>query len=65
LSPFAYKLELADGTPADPPTFNTAVPTWHQGDTIPLGKDRMLRVIDTRAGETFDAEPVLVVEETT
>jgi hypothetical protein len=60
---FAYKLERADGTPADPPTFKTAVPTWQQGDTIPLGKDRMLRVIGTRDAETFDADSVLIVEE--
>jgi hypothetical protein len=59
---FAYKLERADGTPADPPTFKTAVPTWHRGDTIPLGKDRVLRVIDMRGGETPDDDAVLVVE---
>jgi hypothetical protein len=47
---FAFKLERADGTPADPPTFKTAVPTWQRGDTIPLGKDRTLQVIGTRAG---------------
>ena len=56
---FAYKLEHEDGTPADPPVLQTAVPTWHAGDTIPLGADRSLRVIETRfAGE----DPVLVVE---
>jgi hypothetical protein len=34
---FLYRLELEDGTPADPPTLRTAVPTWRRGDTIPLG----------------------------
>jgi hypothetical protein len=29
---FKYQLELEDGTPADPPSFTTAVPTWHAGD---------------------------------
>jgi hypothetical protein len=29
---------LEGGTPADPPTFETAVPTWRPGDTIPLGR---------------------------
>jgi hypothetical protein len=57
---FTYKLEHEDGTPADPPTFHTAVPTWNAGDTIPLGHGRVLRVIETRLGET---EPVLVVEQ--
>jgi hypothetical protein len=40
---FTYRLELEDGTPADPPTLDTAVPTWGVGDTIPLGRDRILR----------------------
>ena len=61
---FAYKLERADGTPADPPLFKTAVPTWQAGDTIPLGAGRMLRVIDTRNGE-LDDDAVLIVEDAT
>lgn len=60
---FAFKLERADGTPADPPMLKTAVPNWSEGDSIPLGKDRILRVVDVLDGETPDAEPVLVVEE--
>jgi hypothetical protein len=59
---FTYRLELEDGTPADPPTFETAVPTWRAGDTIPLGRDSTLRVIDTRPGREPDEDPVLVVE---
>jgi hypothetical protein len=56
---FTYRLENEDGTPADPPVLHTAIPTWHAGDTIPLGAGRILRVVETRfAGE----EPVLVVE---
>ena len=57
---FAYKLEHEDGTPADPPFFQTSVPTWRAGDAIPLGQGRSLRVIDTR--EDGDGLPVLVVE---
>jgi hypothetical protein len=59
---FTYKLEQQDGTPADPATHRTAVPTWRAGDTIPLGNDRALRVVDTRPGEEPDGDPVLVVE---
>jgi hypothetical protein len=59
---FTYRLECEDGTPADPPTFHTAVPNWRAGDTVPLGRDRMLRVIDTRPGQRPDDDPVLVVE---
>jgi hypothetical protein len=44
---FTFKLEQEDGTPADPPMLHTAVPNWQAGDTIPLGADRMLRVIET------------------
>jgi hypothetical protein len=58
---FVYRLEFADGTPAEPPTLNTAVPTWRSGDTIPLGRRtlRVLRVEDDDA----DQPPVLVVED--
>jgi hypothetical protein len=59
---FAYKLEHEDGTPADPPTLKSAVSAWHAGDTIPLGRDRTLRVIDARLGVEPDDDPVLVVE---
>jgi hypothetical protein len=56
---FFFRLEREDGTPADPPVLHTAVSNWSAGDTIPLGADRMLRVVETRfAGE----EPVPVVE---
>jgi hypothetical protein len=58
---FTYRLELEDGTPADPPSLETAVPNWRAGDTIPLGRDRILRVIDTRPREP-DEDPVLVLE---
>jgi hypothetical protein len=34
---FAYRLEHEDGTPAEPPTFRSAVPNWHAGSVIPLG----------------------------
>ena len=59
---FTYALEHEDGSPAEPPTFRTAVPTWNPGDTIPLGHDRTLRVIEVRHGANPDEDPVLVVE---
>jgi hypothetical protein len=59
---FTYKLEQEDGAPADPPTLQTAVPTWNAGDTIPLG-GRTLRVVAIRDDDAEQA-PVLVVEET-
>ena len=61
---FAFKLEREDGTPADPPTLRTAVPNWSAGDTIPLGRDRTLRVVEIRPGSDAEDDPVLVVVET-
>jgi hypothetical protein len=59
---FTYSLEHDDGSPAEPPTFKTAVPNWSPGDTIPLGRDRTLCVVDVRPGAEPDGNPVLVVE---
>jgi hypothetical protein len=61
---FTFRLELEDGTPADPPTFRSAPGvSWRAGDTILLGC-RTLRVVDTRLDEGSDGDPVsvLVVE---
>ena len=40
-----FRLERTDGTPADPPTYQTGVYAWRPGDTIPLGATRTLRVV--------------------
>lgn len=58
-SGFLFRLERADGTPADPPTLNAAVPNWPDGSTIHLGP-RTLQVIGRRDDDT-DQPPVLVV----
>jgi hypothetical protein len=57
---FTFKLELEDGTPADPPKFTSAVPNWRPGHTVQLGR-KTLRVIEVR-DESDGA--VLVVEPT-
>jgi hypothetical protein len=54
---FQFRLAHDDGTPAEPPTLNAAVPNWRPGDTIALGRERMLRVVGEAIGE---AEPCLV-----
>ena len=59
MSGFTFRLEQEDGTPADPPTFQAAVPNWSAGDTIPLGRGKTLRVITTRL---VDEDLVSVVE---
>jgi hypothetical protein len=62
---FTLRRELADRTPADPPTVCTAVSNWRVGDVIPVPRGRDLRVIATAAGaaEDEDQAPVLVVED--
>ena len=62
MAAFSFKLELRDGTPADPPTFTTAVPNWSPGDTIPLGRGTVLRVVAVRDDDA-DQPPTLVVED--
>jgi hypothetical protein len=57
---FLFRLETRDGTPADPPKLESAVPNWSAGDTIPLGASRTLRVVEVRYD---DERPVLVVED--
>jgi hypothetical protein len=59
---FTFRLELADGTPAHPPTVTTQVSNWRVGDVIPLPRGQDLRVVATVAGATDDEDPVLVVE---
>jgi hypothetical protein len=58
---FTFRLEREDGTRAEPPTLKTAVPNWSAGDTIPLGRDKTLRVVEVRLGG--DDESVLIVED--
>jgi hypothetical protein len=53
---FTYKLELEDGTPADRPTLHSAASAWRPGDTIPLGRDRALRVVGVRTAAETDEE---------
>jgi hypothetical protein len=59
---FTYRLALADGNPADPPSMQSAVPRWRVGDTIPIRPGRTFRVLAIVVSE--DDEPsVLVVED--
>jgi hypothetical protein len=57
-----FKLELADGKPADPSTFRTSVYRWSPGDVIPLGATRSLSVLRVK-DEDADQPPALVVED--
>jgi hypothetical protein len=59
---FTMRLEQADGTPADPPTIESTVTNWRVGETIPLGRDRSLRVVGIVVSDE-DEPPVLIVED--
>jgi hypothetical protein len=59
---FTVRLEQADGRPADPPTMESTVTNWRTGDTIPLGRDRSLRVVGIVVSEE-DEPSVLIVED--
>jgi hypothetical protein len=59
---FLFRLETVEGAPAEPPTLSSAVPNWRAGDTIPLGRERTLRVVGVRDDDA-DQPPVLVVED--
>jgi hypothetical protein len=58
---FMFKLQQKDGSPADPPILDTAVPNWRPGDTIPLRRGRTLRVVEIKPGSEPGDNPVLVV----
>jgi hypothetical protein len=60
---FTYKLEQENRTPADPPVLHTAGPDVGRWDTIPLTRDKTLRVVEVLLPDRDpDEEPVLVVK---
>jgi hypothetical protein len=59
---FTFKLEQADWTPAEPPTIRSAVPGMRPGDTIPIRRDRTVRVVGVQVDKT-DQPTVLIVED--
>jgi len=61
MAAFLFRLETADGTPADPPKLESAVPKRSVGDTIQFGV-KTLRVVEARYDEADDLS-VLVVED--
>ncbi|HET8653607.1 MAG TPA: hypothetical protein VFM13_13685 [Gaiellaceae bacterium] len=58
---FMFRLQLEDGTPADPPSFPSATLNWKVGDMIPLGA-KTLRVVGIHDDDA-DQPPALIVEE--
>jgi hypothetical protein len=62
---FTFKLQRTDWTPAEPPSFRSAVANWRPGDTIAIRRDRTLTVVGIVAGVELDDDPVLIVEAAT
>jgi hypothetical protein len=50
------------GPRAGPPTLRSAVPDWHAGNTMPLGRDKSPRVVEVRSASDPDEDPVQVVK---
>lgn len=50
---FNYRMIWEDGSPADPPLFTTAVPTWHVGDEVLIrpGFEFEIVAIDQSVGD--------------
>jgi hypothetical protein len=42
---FQYRLILKDGSPADPPQFETTTPQWREGDTFFTRPGRTFRIV--------------------
>lgn len=62
---FTFELRNEDGTPADPPTFVTAVPNWHAGDTFLLRPGRVLRIVAIEAHDEAPPHATWTVERVT
>jgi hypothetical protein len=58
---FTFKLFRRDGSPLDPPTFETAVPSWSEGETFLLRPGHVYRIVERREASD-DAHGVWVVE---
>jgi hypothetical protein len=57
-----FRIEKADGSPAQPRALEAAVPNWRSDHVISLGR-RQLQVVGTRDDDA-NQEPVLIVEDT-
>lgn len=54
---FHHRLIHPDGSPADPDHFETAVPSWREGETFLARPGRVYRIVEIRDdGETWVVE---------
>jgi hypothetical protein len=60
---FSFEMRLADGTPAEPPRFTSAVPNWNVGDVAMIRPGVKYRIVETEYDQpaettTWIVEPV-------
>jgi hypothetical protein len=58
---FSYRLELANGDPAEPPRFVSATPEWRPGDPMFVSPRLRCRVIGIRRRSAREGADVLIV----
>lgn len=46
---FTYRMKLADGTPAEHPTFQTSQPDWKVGDKVLIRPGTAYRIVGMEA----------------
>ena len=63
MSGFLFRLETAEGEPAEPPTLSASRPDWPVGSLIHRGK-QTLRIVGRRDDDA-DQAPVLIDDEVT
>jgi hypothetical protein len=54
---FTFRMELASGEPADPPTLETSVSNWRPGDSVFVSPRLRYRVVDVRP-DVLVVEPI-------
>jgi hypothetical protein len=57
---FSFRMVLADGSPADPPQFVSAVPTWNVGDRVVVCAQPRYRITATEYDERSDTTTWIV-----
>jgi hypothetical protein len=51
---FTFRMIKPDGSPADPPTFTSAVPNWDVGDEAMVRPDHRFRIVAVAYDEEND-----------
>jgi hypothetical protein len=58
---FTFRMRLPDGSPAEPPTFTSAVPDWRVGDLVRIGTEHRYTITGTSYDENTDTTTWIVM----